>query len=122
MDTPSMESYLTGRPAEPPKPPSGGKGLLPGWLQTTLILAVAAGVGYLLYDGYQFQHHMKVEVSKLSDQIKILENRDKVGEAKLTDLQGLIVIGKDRCPAGARNFVHGLSSSTIFPPQGSNPP
>lgn len=88
MDTPSMESYLTGRSSEPPRPPETKKGLLPEGLKSGLILGLLAVVAYLLYDSYQFQHLTRVEISKLSDQIKALENKDKLGEARLSDLQG----------------------------------
>ncbi len=88
MDSPSMESYLTGRSPEPAPPGGGRKGLIPEGLKLTVLCAVLLGVIYLLYDSYQFQQKTAADLTKVSEQIKALENRDKVGEAHLSSLKG----------------------------------
>lgn len=89
MEQPSMEEYLTGRTTETtPKPAALRKSLLPEGVRTALILILIAATLYLLYDGYLFQQKTLAELTKIHDQIKVLENLDKAGEAKLSSLTG----------------------------------
>jgi chromosome segregation ATPase len=85
MTEPTMETFIKApKPVPPPPPP----GLIPDGAKTVLLFITIAGMAYLLYDGYQFQHQMQAEVLKLAGQIQGLENKTKVGEAKLTNLAG----------------------------------
>jgi chromosome segregation ATPase len=98
MEKPSMESYLTGRTSEPrqkpdiqpQKPASPGITLSHDSLKTGLMILLFGGVLYLFYDGSQYKQTTSAELVKISDQLKALENRDKVGEANLSNLKGMI--------------------------------
>jgi chromosome segregation ATPase len=84
-----MESYLTGRPSEPaPVYGAGRNSLIPQWVTLTVLFALLAAVIYLLYDNYQFQKKYTADLGKISDQIKALESRDKIGEAHISSLKG----------------------------------
>ena len=80
-----MQPNLTGRAPTPPAPGTGG---LPEWLKTTLIIAALAGILYLWYDGYQYRQTNQAEITKLTSQLQALENKTKVGEAKMSNLAG----------------------------------
>lgn len=85
MTEPSMETFIKApKPVPPPPPP----GLIPDGAKTVLLFIAIAAVAYLIYDGYQFQHQTQAEVLKLAGQIQALENKSKVGEAKLSNLAG----------------------------------
>jgi predicted nucleic acid-binding Zn-ribbon protein len=84
MSTPTMG--LAGQPT--PKVPPPEKGLIPEGLKTALIFALVLAVGYLLYDNYQFQNKSKQDVTKLTDDMKALDNRQKVSESKIAGLMG----------------------------------
>jgi hypothetical protein len=89
MGSPSMESFLTGRsPHEATPPPPPRKGIVPDGLKTVLIVAALAGVGYLLYDGNKFQQKTAADIAAISEQLKLLDSRDKAGDARLTSLKG----------------------------------
>lgn len=89
-DAPSMETYLTGRdPAAQKKPPSGPR-QLPEWLMTSLVVVLLIAVAYLLYDGYAYQKQTQAELTRISEQIKVLEGHAQTGAVKLTDLEGKI--------------------------------
>ena len=101
MEKPSMESYLTGRsseprqkpdiqPQKPHQPASPGITLSHDTLKTVLLVLLLGGVLYLFYDGSQYKQSTAAELVKISDQLKALENRDKVGEANLSNLKGMI--------------------------------
>jgi len=89
MTEPSMENYLTGRPPE--QPPAGlgtRKPALPEALKVTILFVLLAAVIYLVYDGYQFQQKTLAEMTRINDQLKALETRDKAAEAYLSSLKG----------------------------------
>lgn len=91
QEEPSMEDYLTGRPASSSvKPAATQKSFMPEGLKTALILILVAVVLYVLYDGYQSQQKTLAELTRIHDQITALENRDKAGEAKLSTLSGAL--------------------------------
>jgi chromosome segregation ATPase len=84
---PSLD--LSGRAAEPAaKAPPRPKSFLPEGVKTAVGLALVVATAYLLYDNYSSHQKTSVELASISDQIKALENRDKVGEARLTSLRG----------------------------------
>jgi septal ring factor EnvC (AmiA/AmiB activator) len=85
MTEPSMETFMKPtKPVAPPPPP----GLIPDGAKTVLLFLAIAGLGYVIYDGYQFQHQMRAELLKMASQIQALENKTKVGEAKISNLAG----------------------------------
>lgn len=93
MDAPSMETYLTGRsPETAPQPPQqqgpAHRGFVPEGLKTGLIFALLAAVAYLLYSHHELQLKTVAELAKISEQIRVLENIDKAGEARLSTLKG----------------------------------
>jgi len=89
MSEPSMENYLTGRSPQD-TPPSVGtrKPAIPEALKVVILFALLAAVSYLIYDSYQFQQKTVAEMSKINDQLKVLETRDKASEAHLSNLKG----------------------------------
>jgi len=86
MDSPSMETYLTGRSPNAAPPPPPRQGIVPDGLKTVLIVAALAGVGYLLYDGNKFQQKTAADIAAISEQLKVLDSRDRAGETKLSGL------------------------------------
>lgn len=84
MSTPTVG--LTGQST--PKIPPPEKGLIPEGLKTGLIFALVLAVGYLLYDNYQFQNKSKEDFTRLSDELKAVDNRNKVSESKIAGLMG----------------------------------
>jgi chromosome segregation ATPase len=80
-----MSTPTTGVTSRVPPPE---KGLIPEGLKTFLIFALVLAVGYLLYDNYQFQTKSSADITKLSDEIKALDNRHKVSESKIAGLTG----------------------------------
>ena len=85
---PSVKTYMSTPPAAPPA--AAARSFLPEGLKTGLILALVAGVAYLVYDGYQFQHKTASDLTVISDKLKALENHTKVGEATMSSLKGEI--------------------------------
>ena len=89
MDKQSMETYLSGRSPEAEPPAAApSNSFLPEGLKTALIAALMAGVGYLLYDSSQFQRKTSADLAALSEQLKVLDSRDKAGQARLSSLKG----------------------------------
>ncbi len=81
MSTPSVA-------APTPRTPQPEKGLIPEGLKTGLIFALVLVVAYLLYDNYQFQNKTNANLTKISDDLKALDNRHKVSESKIAGLMG----------------------------------
>jgi predicted nucleic acid-binding Zn-ribbon protein len=93
MEDQSMESYLIGRKPEKKQAagPSGGKGSkISEALKVGLLIALIVAVGYLIYDGYIYKQVTAATLAQMSDQILVLENLSKAGEAKITNLAGEI--------------------------------
>jgi uncharacterized protein (DUF3084 family) len=89
MDEPSMENYLTGRsPGQTPPAVGARKSLIPEALKVAILFILLGTVIYLVYDSYQFQQKTVAELAKINDQLKLLETRDKAGEAQLSNLKG----------------------------------
>ncbi len=87
MSTPTLG--LAGQPQpQAPKPAQPEKGLIPEGVKTALIFILVLAVGYLLYDNYQFQLKSQAELTKLTDDLKAIDNRNKVSESKIAGLTG----------------------------------
>jgi chromosome segregation ATPase len=90
MDTFSMEP----KPEEKPAfvvPQFNGRdsgGFIPDIIKTILLLVLVLAVGYLFYSNYQTQNQNRLEMAKITESIKALENRHKVSEDKLAGLTG----------------------------------
>ncbi len=85
MDQPSMESYLNNRgPAAPPPPRAG----MIDHVKTVLLILAVLGVAYLLYDSGQLRKSNQAEIDKLTSQVQELEQKARLGEARLTNLSG----------------------------------
>jgi chromosome segregation ATPase len=91
MDTPSL-NLDSNEPAGRPARTSGsqGGGLISDGVKTVLIFVLIAAVGYLLVDNYRSQQKNTAELAKIGDRLLELENKDKMGEAKIATLKGEI--------------------------------
>ncbi len=81
--TPGPTAPTVTRKVPPPE-----HGLIPEGLKTGLIFALVLAVGYLLYDNFQYQNKNKSDLIKMTDDLKALDNRQKVSESKLAGLTG----------------------------------
>jgi len=65
-----------------PAPPE--KGLIPEPVKLVLILILLLAVVYLFYDGIQSKKANQAQLDKIAEQIRNLENANKIGEATLS--------------------------------------
>lgn len=84
MSTPTMGLNAPSAPKVPPPE----KGLIPDGLKTGLIFALVLAVAYLLYDNYQSKVKSNSDITKLTDELQALDNRQKVSESKVAGLMG----------------------------------
>lgn len=91
MGTPSL-NLNSNQPATKPVRTSGsqGGGLISEGVKTVLIFILLAAVGYLLVDNYRSQQKNAAELAKMGDRLQELENKNKMGEAKIATLKGEI--------------------------------
>ncbi len=82
VNGPAAPARPTPRMAPPPEP------LISDNVKTVLLFLLLIGVAYLLYDNYQFQGKMRAELTKMSGDLQALQNLNKAGEAKITNLKG----------------------------------
>jgi uncharacterized phage infection (PIP) family protein YhgE len=69
----------------PQKPIPQDKGLIPEPVKLVLILVLLLAVLYLFYDVALIKRANRVQLANMADQIRQLENKNKLGEASLTN-------------------------------------
>jgi len=91
MSTPSL-NLNSNQPGGQPVRTGGtqGGGLITDGVKTVLIFALVAAVGYILLDNYRYQQKSSAELTKIGDRLLELENRNKMGDARIATLKGEI--------------------------------
>ncbi len=69
----------------PAAPQPQDKGLIPEPVKLILMLVLLLAVVYLFYDNAQAKKSTREQLAKISDQIQVLENNQKLGESSVTN-------------------------------------
>ncbi len=77
-----MGTYDAGSPS--PGAVRRGKGAAPERARWAAIGILALCVVYLLYSGSQSRKHLRAEIDRVAEQVRILENDGKLAEASLS--------------------------------------
>ncbi len=70
--------------SKPVAPVPAEKGLIPEAVKLALLLILLLAVAYLFYDNYRIKKGQQAKLDRISDQLQLIENAQKVGESSIT--------------------------------------